>query len=392
KRSGVSRRDFLAAGGIGLMGLPVAERLAEARRRGAHQNRSCILVLMNGGPSPWETFDPKPDAPREIRGPLRAISTAIPGIAFSESMPELAARADRLTTVRSLFHHAAPIHESGLQILQTGSVRQRDGLAESTGARVARELPSEWDVPSFVLINGGLHATGTSASVGDAGRCATLGSGPMVIGADGRNLKDGVATELAELTETMCDLQSESRETHDRYGDCPMGRMLLQSRQLVEQGVRFVTVNTFQRLEGERTWDAHGCPSSAPATVFDYQSWMGPQFDRAMSGLLDDLVQRGLWETTLVVCAGEIGRTPLINSGGGRDHWTTGFSALLAGGDAVCGEVIGATTSVGGEIADSPRPLEWIPERMAQFLGLSAPVPCGAELAAPQIGSSAGSV
>ncbi|MFV0446593.1 MAG: DUF1501 domain-containing protein, partial [Planctomycetaceae bacterium] len=173
------------------------------------------------------------------------------------------------------------------------------------------------------------------------------------------------------LPEAMTDLESEPLRVRDGFGDSPMGRLLLQSRQLVEQGVRFVTVNTFAKLEGERTWDAHGCTTSAPATVFDYHSWIGPQFDRAVAALLDDLTDRGLLDSTLVVCAGEIGRTPLMNSGGGRDHWTQAFSGLLFGGETHPGTVIGRTSVHGGEVLEAPLPLESLADQMLAFLGLS---------------------
>ncbi|MFV0444104.1 MAG: DUF1501 domain-containing protein, partial [Planctomycetaceae bacterium] len=236
--AGVSRRDFLAVGGIGLMGLPVAERLAEARRRGAHRARACILVLMNGGPSPWETFDPKPHAPREVRGPLRAISTAIPGEAFCESVPELAARADQLTVVRSLYHDAAPTHEPGLQLLQCGRLRRGLQTPLSLGQRAARELPNLWDVPPYVVIGGPLRATGTAASTSDAALAASCEDGPFVVQATGEVASFAESVTSARLPEAMTDLESEPLRVRDGFGDSPMGRLLLQSRQLVEQGVR----------------------------------------------------------------------------------------------------------------------------------------------------------
>lgn len=351
------------------MGIPVvAERLAEARRRGAAEAPACVLLLLNGGPSPYETFDPKPAAPREIRGPLRAISTAVPGVAFCECLPQLAARADRLTVVRSLFHSAAPIHETGLQLLQGGRLVRKGSTWSSLGTRVSQAASAAEEVPPYVLLNGGLCGTGTSASVGDAGLQYSIAPGPVVVDSTGQN------RSLAETEpQVFTDLACESAWTRDRYGDSPVGQLLLQTRQLVEQGVRFVTVNMFHRLHGERTWDAHGCPESAPATLFDYQHTLGPQLDRAVAALLDDLTDRGLLRSTLLVCAGELGRSPVVNAAAGRDHWTTGFSALLAGGDSPAGVVLGATTPHGGEISDAPLALEELAARMATFIGLTAP-------------------
>jgi uncharacterized protein (DUF1501 family) len=364
-REGVSRRDFLAVGGASLVGLSVAERLAEARRRGRNGDRSCVLILMNGGPSQLETFDPKPDAPREIRGPLRTIATAVPGVAFSESLPELARRADRLTVIRSLHHAAAPLHETGTQILQAGGLPQKRFRPTSVGAAYAEFHPSTEGLPAYALLGGGLQKTGASAAVGDASGRGDAPFPPLLIDEEGasRPIDGGAATAV------MTDLAHEPAAMRDCYGDSRCGRLLLQARQLLEQGVGFVTVNTFNALEGARTWDAHGCPSSAPATLFDYQNWLGPQFDRAVAAFLDDLSDRGLLDSTLVVCCGEFGRTPVVNSSGGRDHWTECFSGLMFGG-RVEPAVIGATSRSGTEITESPTNLSDLPARMRAFLKL----------------------
>src|SRR5690349_8260070 len=125
ERESVSRRDFLRVGGLSVVGLSVAEQAARARMLSTSDRRSCILILMAGGPSQLETFDPKPTAPAEIRGPLKAISTSVPGVSFSEALPRLAQRANKLAVVRTLNHDAAPIHETGQQLLQTGRLAQR---------------------------------------------------------------------------------------------------------------------------------------------------------------------------------------------------------------------------------------------------------------------------
>ena len=136
---GVSRRDFLRVGGLSVVSLSVAEQAAQARKQTADAAgcRSCIFVLMTGGPSQFETFDPKPAAPQGIRGPLQAISTAVPGTQLSECLPGLAVRADKFSILRSLNHDAAPIHETGLQLLQTGRLARGDVRHPAFGSRIS---------------------------------------------------------------------------------------------------------------------------------------------------------------------------------------------------------------------------------------------------------------
>ena len=138
------------------------------------------------------------------------------------------------------------------------------------------------------------------------------------------------------------------------YGDTPFGRSLLRARQLVEQGTRCVTVNLFDSLGDRITWDCHGDKNCGPATLFDYQDRLCPEFDQAMSGLLDDLAQRGLLDDTLVIATGEFGRTPRVNDNMGRDHWPGCWSALVAGGKVCGGKIIGASDSTASEPIDRP--------------------------------------
>ena len=147
----VSRRDFLRVGGQSVVSLSVAERAALARRGGA-EGRSVILLLMSGGASQLETFDPKPEAAAGVRGPLKAISTSLPGVAFSEGLPRLAERAHRVSVVRSMNHSATPIHETGLQLLQTGRLARGGQDFPSFGAVTARVLGPERPVPAHVVL------------------------------------------------------------------------------------------------------------------------------------------------------------------------------------------------------------------------------------------------
>ncbi len=350
-RKSVSRRDFLAVGGLSMVGLSVAEQAAVRRARERSGDRSCILILLTGGPSQLETFDPKPDAPREVRGPLKAISTALPGVQFSECLPRLAERADRLTVLRTLHHDAAPTHETGLQLLQTGRLVTNGTQHASIGSMVSRLLGPRGKTPAHVLLPQRLSHTGVDTYRGDGGGFLGEAFEPLILAGEADAANDGSpADQLCRLKA----FDDQPMAVRDAYGDSSCGRLLLEARQLVEQGVRVVTVNHFTRLEGEITWDAHADRVHAPGTLFDYRDTIGPQFDRACAALLDDLRQRGLLEDTLVVCAGEFGRTPLLNEHGGRDHWTNAWSAIMAGCGLPEGAVVGATDASASEPTDDP--------------------------------------
>lgn len=334
----VSRRDFLRVGGLSVVGLSLAERRATAAA-GKTDRRSCIFLLMTGGPSQFETFDPKPDAPSYIRGPLKAISTAVPGTAFSESLPKLAERADRLSIVRSLHHASAPLHETGFQLLHTGGLSRQGVRPPSFGSLVAQQLGPRNGMPAYVVLPELLHDTGVEM---DRGQTAGM------LGAEFDPATSNAAEEL------LARLPAEPDSARRRYGDSRPGRLCLQARRLVEAGVRCVVVNLFDRLSGELTWDCHGKTGPTPGTPFDYRDVLGPQFDAAASALLDDLHDRGLLDDTLVVATGEFGRTPRINAAGGRDHWPGVWSAMTAGGGTAPGGVIGASDPHGASPADRP--------------------------------------
>src|SRR5260370_30275211 len=157
----VSRRDFLRVGGLSVLGLSVAEQRARAEASGKGQRR-CIFVLMTGGPSHLETFDPKPGAPGEIRGPLKPIATTLPGVVFSEALPLLAQRSEKLAIVRSLSHDAAPIHETGQQLIQTGRLVRRNLVPPSLGSIVARLLGPRNDLPPYAVLPLPLGDTGVT--------------------------------------------------------------------------------------------------------------------------------------------------------------------------------------------------------------------------------------
>lgn len=347
----VSRRDFLRVGGMSVVGLSIAERTALARSMRSADRRSCILILMTGGPSALETFDPKPDAPAEIRGPLKAISTAVPGLFVSESLPLLAQRTGKFTIPRSLYHDAAPIHETGLQLLQTGRLARHGRRSPSFGSVVSRLYGPRGETPPYVVLPRLLGSTGVNAWRGQA--AGMLGSD-----FDPVSPTDGEAAH------------DEPESVRRQYGETGFGRMLLRARQLVECGVRCVTVNLFDTLAGQVTWDCHGRKPEAPATLYDYRDLLCPQFDRAVAGLLDDLEQRGLLEDTLVVATGEFGRTPYVNEFAGRDHWPGVWSALVAGGGTPAGRMIGASDPHGTAPVDRPIHLGELAATIYQSLGI----------------------
>ena len=362
----VSRRDFLRVGGLSVVGLSMAERAALAGMRTEEDRRSCIFLLMTGGPSQFETFDPKPDAPAEIRGPLKAISTAVPGLAFCETLPRLAKRADRLSVLRSLHHNAAPIHETGMQLLQTGRLARGDVRHPGFGSVVARITGPRGKVPPNVVLPKLLCRTGLKAYQGQ--RSGFLGPeyDPLT------TLGDVESAEAEPVDAEACavPVRDEPESILREYGRTRFGGLCLQARQLIECGVRCVTVNLFDTLAGQTTWDCHARGPSAPSNLFDYRDSLGPQFDRAFSALLDDLERRGLLADTLVVAVGEFGRTPRVNEFGGRDHWPGVWSALLAGGGVPGGQVIGASDASGAYPADRPIELGELTATIYQSLGL----------------------
>jgi len=351
-RRPVSRRDFLAVGGLSVVGFPAAERAARLRAQLGRGPKTVVLVLMNGGASPLETFDPKPSAPKEIRGPYRAIETAVPGTFLSETLPRLAERARKFSLVRSVHHTAAPIHETGLQLLQGGALANRKGAVAAFGSRLdaSPSLPDETTVPAYVVTPARLHLDPPQAYPAD-GPAGEAAANPAAI-------RDGIV-EAVESPRTVYAERFEKQpyELQDAYGHSNFGRRLWNARQLVEYGASWVTVNLFESLNGRVTFDAHGA-GSGPGTIQDYGRTLCPQFDRAMSGFLDDLEATGLWNDVLVICTGEMGRTPKINRTAGRDHWTRCWSALVAGGAVPGGQVIGQSDARGADVIDQPVPLQ----------------------------------
>jgi len=379
---GTTRRDVLKAGvlslGLGGRGLLAAPA--------AHPEAAVILVMMVGGASPFETFDPKPDAPSQIRGPFRAIETAVPGVRVSEHLPLTARRVGRLTLIRSLGHDAAPIHETGLQLIGTGRLA-RDGTDfPHLGALASRTLGGSGGTPPFVILPGPIGNTGVAIPRGQSAGPLGPTFAPFCLGADPaspafdlRAATDRARRFVAEATATVIrpssaapsrpfDLAAERPSTLDAYGPSTFGRSCLMARRLVEGGARVVAINMAETVFDRPSWDAHG---RRPFSTFDdLARTVLPDFDRGFSALVDDLATRGMLGSTLVVATGEMGRSPRINESGGRDHWPLAWSAALAGGGIGEGRVIGATGPDGGEPVDHPVGPADLFATMAGHLGL----------------------
>jgi uncharacterized protein (DUF1501 family) len=334
EKTGMTRRNLLKASvvsGAGALTLSSAMTALGASSSNKH-DRAVIFLMMVGGPSALETFDPKPDATREVRGPFGSISTAVPGIRVGEHLPELARRMKKVSIIRSLHHDASPIHETGLQLLQTGQLCRTDDDALPFGSVIAGRLGQKQNAPSFAILPGPIGHTGVAVPRGQA------------VG----NAENAVAPRFVKPT------------GHDlAYGQTSFGKGCLEARRLVESGARAVVVNMYQTVFNTVSWDSHG--TRGFATMDDLAREVIPTFDRAYSALIDDLEARGLLDSTLIVATGEFGRTPKINEHGGRDHWTGDWSGLIAGGKIPGGQLIGQSDRHAAEPVDQPvQPIDLI--------------------------------
>ena len=322
----IARRDFLRAAAA-----PAASLLAHPA---PDREVSCIFLLLVGGPSQLDTWDPKPEAPAHIRSPFRPIETNVAGIRITELFPRLARQADKFSLLRGMHHAAAPVHDIGHQAVQTGRAFRGGIEHPHLGCVVARLKGSRQGAPAHVVLGGPLGPSGGNLPHGQ-------GAGYL-----------GEACEPVFATPEACGIAAESERVRRRYGAHPFGRCCLAARRLVEAGVRFVTVNMFDTVFGRRTWDCHGYEPFS--NLDDYRDYVAPVFDLAFSALLEDLAERGLFRTTMVIATGEFGRTPRRNFAGGRDHWPSCWTALAGGGPLRSGEVIGSSDAEAAFPKDRP--------------------------------------
>jgi hypothetical protein len=401
--SGVTRRDFLQAGTLSAVGLSLPH-IAWAKEQGlmreGSDDKSCIMIFNLGAPSQLDTFDMKPDAPAEIRGPFNPINTISPEIQISEIFPKHAEIADKFSLVRSCYHTSAAVHDAGWQMMQTG--RQFTGGVETPhpGAVVSYLQGRRTDLPPFVVLPELMGRGGGNLPNGQAGGFLGKAHDPFALMADPsqpnfkvpdllpppeigtvrlerrrrmRDLVDNTVKHFEEsddarllnsnfqaayrlMTSTQAreafDLTKEKQTVRERYGMNRFGQCCLLARRLVEAGVRFVTINTFLTVFDEITWDIHG---SKPFTSIEgMKNIVAPMYDQAYSALISDLADRGMLDATMVACLAEFGRTPKVNPAGGRDHWPQCFTCSFAGGGVQGGRVIGASDPIGGVPADRP--------------------------------------
>jgi uncharacterized protein (DUF1501 family) len=382
---GLTRRDFLRAGALtaGAVGLSLGELAQPALADTARGDVNCILLFLVGGPSQLDTWDLKPRAPSDVRGPFCPIRTCVPGVELCEHFPLMATRAEHFALVRSVHHDEAPIHETGHQLMQTGHLF-RGGQEHPHYGAVLSHLRGARDeaLPPFVVLPAPIGNTGVSVSHGQSAGYLGARHEPFVLEADPGRLttrrqmldavdaahraydaqrsrhakrEDLAASQLfAAKAKKAFDLLAEKDDLRARYGRNTFGQSCLLARRLVEQGVRLATVNMFDCVFNEITWDCHADDGALPTTLDDYRDTLCPMFDRAYTALLDDLAGRGLLETTLVVAMGEFGRTPQLNSRGGRDHWPGCWTVLFAGGGIRGGQVVGASDRTAAEPKDRP--------------------------------------
>jgi hypothetical protein len=403
---GMTRRAFVRAGGLLPFAWGLSSPLGGKDADKGPKARSVLLVWLGGGPSHLDLFDPKPRAPAEFRGPFASIATRTPGVRFSELLPKLAARSNRFSLARTNINFNGGHRPAG-SIGLTGSVAADGG--EDVGGKPGRYPPHfgailarhrrPGKLPGFISLARGPIGDGVGPLFGFGGGVWGKTFDPLMVSCseegqidipdlklfDGltparlterqavfqeldrlrgqldhdrfKNWDDQQSRALALLTSRegleAFDLSREKESSRAAYGHTSFGQSCLLGRRLIEVGVPFVQVNWSQFVEvlypfSDYGWDTHADNFGMLA------DWHGPLLDRVFSTLLDDLEQRGLLRTTLVVCMGEFGRTPRINNIGSRDHWHHCYFSVWAGGGIQPGRVIGESDPHGEHPATEP--------------------------------------
>lgn len=401
-----NRREFLQVGFAGGIGLSLPELLkVEARAQAKFYEskegvaKSLIHIFLPGGIAHQESWDPKPYAPSEYRGPYKAINTNVDGIQFSENFKNLAKVADKMSIIRSMTHGEAA-HERGTHNMFTGYKPSPAIEFPSFGSVISHEFGPRKNLPPYVCVpNSPNEFAGT-------GYLSSM-YGPFSVGSDPADLKNfkvrdltlpnGVDASRFERRRTLLeavdshfrnmeqadqidamdsfyekaysligseearnafDLSKEDEKIKERYGKNQAGMRMLLSRRLVESGVRLVTMTY-------GSWDHHD-------KIKDNIGRQVPDFDKALATLLTDLDERGLLDSTLVMVSSEFGRTPKINKTDGRDHWPRVFSTMLAGGGIKRGFVYGSSDSLASEPDTNPVDVESFAKTVYHQMGINA--------------------
>ncbi len=402
----LSRRNLLTVGAIGGIGLTLTDffRIRQAQADQKHYEskegtaKSVIFIFMPGGMAHQETFDPKPYAPIEYRGPLNSIETNVSGVRLSECLTQTAQVADKLAICRSMTHGEAA-HERGTHNMFTG-YRPSPALAfPSMGSVVSHEFGPKNNLPPYVCVPNQPNEFAGTGYLSSSFAGFSLGADPAQDNFQVRdlNLPSGVddqrftkrrrlldivnqhfrqreKSDELDAVDTFYqraynlisspaareafDISKEDGKLRDEYGRNQAGSRLLLARRLVEAGVRFVTTTY-------GGWDMH---DNIARSIKN----QAPVFDRAFAALIRDLDQRGLLDSTLVCIASEFGRTPKINGTAGRDHWPKVFSVVLAGGGIKRGIVHGSSNATASEPEDDPLTVEDWATTIYHCLGINA--------------------
>jgi hypothetical protein len=400
---GITRRDFLQVGALSAIGLTLSQ-YASLQAAGAvtkgNDEKAVIMIFNLGAPSQLDTWDMKPNAPAEIRGPFKPIKTNSPDIQISEIFPLHARLADKFSLVRTCYHTAAAVHDTGHQMLQTGRLFTGGINTPHAGCALEFLKGRKNELPAHVILPEPMGPTGGNMPHGQDAGFLGKAYDPFVLNADPsqkdfkvpdllppkeigearlerrRELRQIVddtvksfeASQTAQLMDSSFssayrlmtstkareafDLTKEPEKVRERYGLTRFGQCCLLARRLVEAGVRFITINTFITVFDEITWDIHG---SKPFTsIAGMKDIVAPMYDRGYSALIEDLFQRGMLTNTLVCNLAEFGRTPKINPAGGRDHWPQCWTTYFAGGGVKGGRVVGKSDEIGAYPVERP--------------------------------------
>jgi hypothetical protein len=384
-------------GSLSALGLTTRDLFAATEGAPPKDDRSVILLWLSGGPAQMDTFDMKPEADKDIRGPFQPIKTNVAGMTICEHLPRVAKVTDKHAVIRSM---TSPFveHRDGIALALTGYRPLPSLEFPCAGAVVSKEKGPRVGMPPYVAIPQMYTSQGAGFLGGEYG--PFISGDPNAAGYKVRDLNLPIDTDwsrvnhrqflLKQLDSQFRDMDAsaefqtldkfyekaytlmrapkvekafaiheESEETRNQYGRTPFGQGCLLARRLVEAGTRFITVS-----KGWLTWDTHFENFSRLETL------LLPEFDMAYSALLTDLHQRGLNKNTLVIAMAEFGRTPKINALSGRDHWGSAYSILVSGAGVMGGQNIGATDENAAQVKDYPCTIEDLMTTIYDRLGI----------------------